>query len=242
MIVGFDPSITHYGWVLLDETKILQPNFPHKGSGTVSEGVLLVDSGTFKTDPSTGLLVQRLILQRERVKKLLIDNSIRFVTMEAPLWHAMSTELLFALNQFIHEVFLNLNIFVLYVQPYGLKKAACPNMNPRDVTKNHVTDAAKSELGLHGRRFSEHLADAYFVGKIGCVFYNWYFTKKIHDNDLSPYLRDLFMGKHVYTKGKKKGITEYTGIIYKENEQFFDYSKQQIKTESIIQGVLNATT
>ena len=59
MIAGFDPSLTHYGWVLLDESKFS----PQTGESEI------ISYGTFKTDPSTGLLVQRLIYQRERVKK-----------------------------------------------------------------------------------------------------------------------------------------------------------------------------
>jgi hypothetical protein len=40
-------------------------------------------------------------------------------------------------------------------------------------------------------------------------------------------------------KGAKKGITEYNGIIYKENDQFFDYKKQTRKTTDIISEVKN---
>ena len=157
--------------------------------------------------------------------------------MEAPIWDANSSELLFALNQFVHEIFLNLNVFVLYFQPFVLKRFACPSIMPKDVTKNYVTDAAKTQLNLHGKRFSEHLADAYFVGKLGGIFYNWHFTKKMKDEDLSPYIRELFDGKHTYTRGQKKGFTDYKGIIYRENELFFNYCKQKKKTESIIQEI-----
>ena len=205
MIAGFDPSITHFGWVLLDETK--------EGKDS------LLSYGTFKTDPSDGLMVQRMILQRERVKKFLIENKIKFVAMEAPYWGDFNTELLYALNQFIHEIFLNLDLFVFYIQPSSLKKVACPDLNHREITKHHIVHQAKTELDKHGeKKFSEHIADAYFAGKIGRIFYNWHIDKRFTDEDLPEYLREIFSGKHIFVKGAKNGLTEYTVIIYKEIE------------------------
>jgi hypothetical protein len=224
-IAAFDPSLTHFAWVLLDETK--------EGKNA------LLKYGTFMTSTSDGLMVHRMILQRERVRKFLIDNNIKFVAMEAPVWGQYATEILFALNQYVHEVFLNLGIFVLYVQNQSLKKFACPKFKAKEITKHHMVHQAKTELDMHGHQFSEHLSDAYFVGKMGSIFYNWYIEKKITDEDLSEHLIDLYAGKHTFTKGSKKGVTEYTGIIYKENEYFFDYNKQLRKTQTIINEVTN---
>jgi hypothetical protein len=225
MIASFDPSLTHFGWVLFDETK--------EGKDS------LLSFGTFKTDTSDGLLVQRLILQRERIRTLILKNNIEFITMEAPYWQDFSTEILFSLNQYLHEVFLNHNIFVLYIQPTSMKKFACPNLKAHEITKHHVVHQAKTELEKHGKRFSEHVSDAYFIGKIGNLFYKWYISKTIDEKALPEYLKELFAGKHTYVKGTKKGLTDYNGIIYKENEQFFDYRKHNRKTQTIINEVSN---
>jgi len=224
-IAGFDPSLTHFGWVILDEHK----------SGKES----LIKKGTFKTKPNDGLLVQRLIMQRERIRKLLENHKIKFVSMEAPYFMDFNTELLFALNQQIHEVFLNLGIYVIYIQPQTLKKIAIPTMNPQDVTKHHMVHQAKNELDKHGKVLSEHEADAYFAGKVGTKFYQWHFLKKLSDKDLSNDERDLFCGKHTFTRGIKKGITEYKGLIYRDNEQIFDYSIQKRKTKNIKKEIDN---
>lgn len=226
-IAGFDPSMTHFGWVLLDEIK--------EGKDA------LLDFGVFKTEPSDGLIVQRLITQRERVQRFLEVNQIKFVAMEAPIWQDYSTELLWALNQFLHEVFLNLEIFVIYIQPMSLKKFACPTLNPLEVSKHHVVHQAKTELDKHGKHFAEHVADAYFLGKIGGYFYRWNFLKTLKDKDLPEYLQSFFCGTHTFTRGVKKGTTEYNGIIYKENDQFFDYTKQKRKTITIHKEVYNGT-
>jgi len=224
-VLGFDPSLTHFGWVLLDE----------HGKGKDR----LLDFGTFATTRSDGLLVQRLILQRERARQLIKSTGVNFVSMEAPYWQDFSTELLFALNQFLHSVFLDLEVFVLYLQPMSLKKAAVPDMNPHDATKHHITHAAKTELDKHGRRFSEHVSDAYFAGKVGCKFYKWFILRELNDSDLTKDEWNLFCGKHTFKRGVKKGITEYKGIIYKENDQFFDYRKNYKRSKQIIKDVQN---
>jgi Holliday junction resolvasome RuvABC endonuclease subunit len=225
MIASFDPSLTHLGWVIFDESKM--------------DKVVVLEAGVFKTEPKDGLLIQRLISQRERVRLLLSSRSIKFVAVEAPLFKDWSTELLFALHQYMHEVFLDLQIFVLYLSNSSVKKYAYPNMGPDEVTKNHMTHMAKKELGRMGKRFSEHAADAYFVGKIGLKFHQWFFQHKFMDKDLSEYEQHLFCGKHTFVKGLKKGMTEYTGLIYRENEQFFDYIKHGRNTKIITEEIHN---
>lgn len=224
-IAGFDPSITNLGWVVFDENK------------TGKKAVL--EAGVFKTKPSDGLLVQRLIMQRERVRLLIASRNIKFISMEAPYWQDFSTELLFALNQHIHEAFLDRKIFVIYIQPSTLKKFVFPDLNPVDITKHHMTHKAKKELDRMGKRFSEHVADAYFIGKIGLRFYQWYFMQKFSDNELTEQEQKLFCGKHIFKRGIKKGLTEYTGIIYRENDQFFDYKKQERNSEIIAREIEN---
>jgi hypothetical protein len=141
----------------------------------------------------------------------------------------------------MHEVFLNVGVFVLYIQPLSLKKQALPDMNPQEATKHHMTHQAKKELGLMGRRFSEHVSDAYFAAKVGCRFYRWFKLGQLKDADLSDTEQHLFCGKHTFTRGIKKGITEYTGIIYRENDQFFDYTKHSRKTSTIVEELQNAS-
>jgi len=221
MIAAFDPSITHLGWVLFD---------PDSGHA--------VHGGVFKTSPADGLLVQRIIAQREKVRFFLNHYKIDFISMEAPYWGDFSTEILFALNQHLHEIFLDLKLFVLYLQPLVIKKMALPNMSCDEITKHHMTHQAKKELDKEGKRFSEHVADAYFVGKIGLRFYNWYIKGKLRDEDLTPEEYKLFCEKHTFVRGLKKGMTEYKGIIYRKNDQYFDYRKNERDSHKIAEEVI----
>ena len=217
-ILSIDPSLTHCGWVLFDENK------------TGKEAVL--ETGVHQTKPIEGLFIQRLITQRERFRLMIQEHKIKFVAMEAPHWDNFSTEILYAVHQHLNEAFLDEGIFLLYLQPSTVKKYAYPDMDPDRITKHYMIDAAKKELGLQ-KKPSEHVADAYFIGKIGLKFHQWYIQHKIKDEELSDRERDLFCGKHTYVKGVKKGVTEYTGIIYRENECFYDYAKQS-RTSKII--------
>jgi len=225
MMVGIDPSLTHSGWVVFDENKT--------GKEAVTE------IGVFRTDPEDGILIQRILMQKERIRLLLSTRNIRFVAMEAPLMKDWSTELLFALHQNFHEVFLDFGVYLIYLQPSTVKKYAYPKTDPDEVTKGMMTHAAKKELDRMNRRFSEHAADAYFVGKIGLKYHQWFFQHKFTDDQLSEHEHRLFCGKHTYTRGVKKGLTDYIGIIYRENEQFYDYSKFTRKSQVIAEEVIN---
>jgi len=199
----------------------------------------VLEAGVFRTDTSDGTLVQRLIMQRERVRLLLQAKNIRFVTMEAPILQEWSTEILYALHYFLHEVFLELGVFLVLIHSSSWKSICFPGMDSKEVSKAHSSHLAKTELGRQGKRFSEHVADAYHLGKIGHRFYQWYVMHLFKDADLTEAEQSLFCGKHVFIKGVKKGMTEYTGIIYRENEMFFDYSRYQTRNrETIVNELL----
>lgn len=223
MIAAFDPSVTHLGWVTFDENLT--------GKDAVQE------AGVFATDTSTGMIVQRLILQRERVRRYLETRNIRFVVMEAPIMQEFSTELLYALHYYLHEVFLDLKVFLLLIHSSTWKSVMFPGIDTKMVTKHHSSHLAKEELDRQGKRFSEHVADAYHLGKIGHTFYRWHVMRALKDEDLSEKIRELFCGKHTYTRGVKKGLTEYTGLIYRENELFFDYAKQPRDVKTIVKEI-----
>lgn len=207
-ILGLDPSLQKAGYVVLDTGA--------PDSGTVERGLL-------KTSPRDGITVQRLIIQSENVASLMSRYDIKFVGMEAPFFGAGSTELLFALNQFLHRVFLDAGAFVVCFPPQQLKKLVFPDVSVANVHKPHMIDGAKKALGLQGKRLAEDVADAYWAGVFGKRFYRWHIEKSLSTEGLGEYERHTFCGKHEYTRGPKKGYTDLTGIVYRENELFFDF-------------------
>jgi Holliday junction resolvasome RuvABC endonuclease subunit len=209
-ILGLDPSLKKAGYVVFDTSK---------------PDSIVEDKGLLKTSTLDGILVQRLIKQADQIGGMLDKYNISFVGMEAPFFNANSTEMLFALNQYIHKVFLEHGTFVVCFPPHMLKKLTYPDLSVDTVGKPHMIHKAKDMLNLHGHRLAEDVADAYWAGFFGKRFYKWHFEKSLKDEDLGEYERQTYSGTHTYSKGKKKGVTEYSGIVYRENELFFDFKE-----------------
>lgn len=216
-ILGLDPSLRKTGFSILNS---------EKPDNVVEE------KGLLKTTPRDGITVQRLIKQAEQIGNKIKDYNIKYVGMEAPFFSANSTEMLYALNQYIHKIFLDNENFVVCFPPQQLKKLVFPDKSVSIVGKPHMIHRAKSMLNLHGKRLAEDVADAYWAAYFGKKFYKFYFEKSINEKDLSKYERKVFCGKHVYKRGQKKGLVDYTGIIYRENELFFDFKKIKGRLEN----------
>lgn len=220
-ILGLDPSLKKAGYVVLDVDK------PDN---------VVEEKGLLKTSVDDGILVQRLVKQSAQIEGKLKEYNISFVGMEAPFFGANSTEILFALNQFIHKLYLDLGIYIVCFPPQMLKKLVFPEGNVSEIGKPHMIDRAKTILGLHGKVLAEDVADAYWAGIFGKHFYNWHIRKLLKDEDLGNYELHSFKGSHTYVKGAQKGVTDYSGIIYRENELFFDFKAIKRRAENATQG------
>ena len=208
LILGLDASVKKSGFVIFDTDK---------------PDTIVEEKGLLKTSPGDGILVQRLIKQAGQIEDKIKKYKIKYVGMEAPFFGSNSTEVLFALNQYIHKVFFENNSYVICFPPQMLKKLVFPDVSVETIGKPHMIDRAKTMLSLHGHRLAEDVADAYWAGYFGKRYYKHIFEKSLKETDLGDYELGVYVGKHVYQKGPKKGITDYTGILYRENELFFDY-------------------
>jgi len=209
-ILGLDPSLAKAGFVVLD---------------TEASENATVDRGLLKTSTADGILVERLIKQRGQIRSKIEEYKIRFVGMEAPFYGSYNTEMLFALNQFLHEAFLDLGLFVVAFPPQQLKKLVFQDKACTEIHKPEMIDKAKTALNLQGKTLAEDVADAYWAGVFGKKFYKRYVEQETTDESLSEYEKTVFAGQHTFTRGMKKGVTEYSGIIYRENDLFYNFGK-----------------
>lgn len=216
LILGLDPSIKKAGYCLLDSDS------PYD---------TLVDRGRLKTSGADGILVQKLILQSDRIKRLIVDNKVAMVSMEAPYFGGNESEHLFALNQFLHRVFLETGSYVITFPPQQMKVLAVPHKKAGDIAKPQMISEAKSRFHLQGKVLPDDEADALHAGHLGKLFFNWHFAGKLQDKDLHPRVLDAFSGKKTFTKGLRKGTTDYYGLIYRENELFFDFKAIEARKE-----------
>lgn len=215
-ILGLDPSVQKAGYVVLD---------------TAKADDVVEEKGLLKTSRADGILVQRLIKQAQQIAEKIEHYDISFIAMEAPFFGSNSTEMLYALNQFIHRVFLEHDNYVVCFPPQMLKKLVFPETSVAKVRKPHMIDRAKTALHLHGKRLAEDVADAYWAGYFGKRYYRWFFEKVLSEDELGDYERHTFCGQHTFTRGARKGVTEYTGIIYRENDLFYDFKAIKRRTK-----------
>lgn len=215
-ILGLDASIKKTGYAVLN---------------TNGDDIKIIDKGLLKTSTKDGITPLRLMKQQKQVRDKILEHNIKYVGMEAPYFAGNETEKLFALNQFLHQVFYELNIFVVAFPPSTLKKLAIPDMKATEIEKPHMIDAAKCTFGLFDQKIPDDVADAIWAGWFGRRFYYYFIQKTLKESELEDYEKITFCGKHEFKRGMKKGSIEYTGIKYRENEMFFDYKsiKERIK-------------
>ena len=210
IILGLDPSIKKAGYCLLDS------DAPYDS---------FIERGRLKTSGMDGILVQKLILQADRIKALIVDNKVDMVSMEAPYFGGNESEKLFALNQFLHRTFLETGSYVIVFPPQQMKVLTVLGRKADEIHKPQMVAEVKRRYHLQGKIVPDDEADAMQAGHLGKLFYNWHFAKKLADKDLPPRILDAYAGKHVYVRGAKKGTADYYGLIYRENELFFDFKR-----------------
>lgn len=66
-------------------------------------------------------------------------------------------------------------------------------------------------------------ADAYHAARLADRLLS-HVAGDIAEEDLTPSEWDIFAKSHTYTRGRKQGTTEYTGMKYKENERFYRFA------------------
>lgn len=238
IILGLDVSERKTGFCVLD---------------TDAPFCEFVDKGRLYTTRSDGFVTLRLIKQQRQIKELMEKYSVEFVSMEAPYFEGRESEMLFAMNQFLHQVFYEKRTYVVAFAPQQLKSLSIPNRDPKtEIGKAQMVLVAQEKFNLEGEVLTDDEADAMLVGYLGKIFYQWKFEKKISNEELEgignvlypeagnkksviinqeyseslgPKIFKAFAGKHTYSRGVKAGTTEFKGIVYRENELFWDYKK-----------------
>jgi Holliday junction resolvasome RuvABC endonuclease subunit len=205
-VLGIDPSLTNLGYVVLEDGKVLE-------------------KGRFQTGTEDGLNLQRYAIQAARLSDLITKYEINHLATEAPFFQSFNTEVLFALQSILHLTYWHLGLRVVIIAPFTVKSFACPDMSPTKVMKRDMVNAARKQLGMRDtQRFANDEADALFIGLIGYRWWSFY-EGYLKESDLNSQEKELFLKQHTYSRGKKKGIVEKKGLMFRENELFFLYDK-----------------
>ena len=92
--------------------------------------------------------------------------------------------------------------------------------------KNHFPVVDLAEFSKEQRKrmkMNGDEADAFHCSKAACRFWS-YLDGGLKEAKLTPSEWDVFAEQHTFTRGTKKGKTEYTGIKFKEDKRFFRFT------------------
>jgi hypothetical protein len=207
--LGFDPSMTGYGWCIHDSDAVGRDR--------------IIDKGRWATSPRT-VFVKRYMEFRDHITKLLEDNPwIEAVGVESPVYGEQWSPGLYALFVYTNEVVYTHRKDVVYFDPGTVKMLAKldPKVRKGKMFKTDMVNAAKVDTGITGR-FNHNEADAYHVARFAARFFER-FNGTIEDKDLTPSEYKAFSKIHTFTKGKRAGETVRVGAIFKENSRFFRF-------------------
>ena len=209
--LGFDPSLTNFGWAVHD------PDV---------KGVIRCPSrGRFQTS-SKQLFIRRYVEMRSRVVTLVQDLGILRVGVEYPVFNDLWSEGMYGLFLYTCEALHSVGADVVFFSPGQIKVHArhfLDRPNGWKMMKPDMVEAARTDTGGKGR-WNHNEADAYWVAWSAARFW-MLLDGVIGEKDLTPMETKQFMVIHTYKRGKRAGKTEHRGILYREDERFFRWSK-----------------
>lgn len=213
--LGFDPSITGFGWCIHDS----------EATGPAR----IIEKGLIST-PARMVFVLRYMTFRDRLMELFAKHpEIEVVGVESPVYGEQWSPGAYALFVYVNEVVYTHRKDVVYFDPGTVKMLAKldPRVRKGKMFKADMVAAAKADTGLKGR-FNHNEADAYHVAKFAARFF-LRLDEKITNEDLTPSEYRAFAKVHTLKQGKRAGETVYPGAIFKENSRFFRFSRLEPK-------------
>ena len=209
--LGFDPSITGFGWCIHD-------------SDALSEARVVV-KGVWKSSAKT-LFVQRYMDLRALVAQKLDEYpQIEAVGIESPVFGEQWSPGAYALFVYVNEVVYTHRKDVVYFDPGTVKMLAKidPKVRKGKMFKQDMVAAARADTDIKGR-FNHNEADAYHVARFAARFF-MRLTNKLVDADLTPSEYRSFAKVSTLIRGERAGQVVRTGAIFKENSRFFRFSQ-----------------
>jgi hypothetical protein len=213
-VLGFDPSLTNFGWAGFDS-----------GEPELSP-TRCFDRGRFQTSSKT-LFIDRYVDLRDRTIDLVRTTGITLIGIEYPVFNDLWSEGMYGLFLYTCEALRILGVDVVFFSPMQIKAHARLFLDrPKGwkMMKGDMVEAAKVHTGGAGR-WNHNEADAYWVACIACRFWQ-FLAGEITEADLTPVEKKQFTLIHTYVRGKKAGQTIKRGILYREDERFFRWSQE----------------
>lgn len=212
-VLGLDPSLRNYGWALHETTA--------KGkSRCVERGRIRTEKRHFKYE------ITRYIHIREELRSLILRLKPDRMGIEHPVYGETYSEGMYGLYLFSLDCIFSCKQDLMILLPPQVKSFArelIKRPDGWDMKKPDMVEAAKADTGGKGQ-WDHNEADAYHVARAAGRFWELY-DGTLNKEDLSEYERDTFTLIKTYKRGRKAGRTEMKGMLYREDEKFFLFSK-----------------
>jgi len=199
-VLGLDPSMTNYGWCLIDD----------------QASPIVVNRGKFQTD-SKMLFIDRYVYLRESIYDLCINTEdLTAVGIESPPFGELWSEGLYGLFLFAMEALHKAKKNVYFWDPLTVKSRAKEILGREKgkMFKVDMIDAAKKASDVKGG-WNSDTADAFNVAYLTYRFI-LYFNGTTPEEELTPKEKWIFLGVK-----KVKGKLKKRGMAYRENDRFF---------------------
>tara|TARA_B100001094_G_C18181904_1_gene801407 strand:- start:2318 stop:3013 length:696 start_codon:yes stop_codon:yes gene_type:complete len=213
LVLGLDPSLTNYGWAI------------HNTDAPVGTPERCVARGRFRTS-SKMEFIERYKAQRESLRAVLREYRPDRVGVEFPVFGSMFSEGMYGLFLYSCEALRDECMDVVFWSPLQAKAHARDTLvRPKGwkMDKVDMCEAAKKDVG-GGRAWNHNEADAYLVGVLAARFWDFY-DGNLKEGGLTPTESRYFTRVHTFVRGKKAGKTIKKGVIYRESDRFFIWSR-----------------
>ena len=215
-VLGFDPSLTNFGWALHDSDAVGPSRCLGRGRFQTSAKTLFIDRYTDMRDHL-----------REHIEEMGVQYGVTRIGLEYPVFGDLWSEGMYGLFLYTCEALRLAKVDVVFFSPLQIKAHAREALNrPKGwkMMKPDMVEAAKKDSGGKGR-WNHNEADGYWAAAAGARF--WMFHDGVIGvDDLTPVERKHFTAFHTFTKGKKAGDTVFTGILHREDERFHRWSQE----------------
>ena len=213
-VLGFDPSLTSFGWAVHDTAATGVDRCPARGR--------------LKTLAKT-LFIDRYVEMRENVLSLLERFPGLQLGCESSIFGEMYSEGMYGLYLYTCEAMRLSKRDVVFLTPPQVKVHAreflCrPKIDGKFwvMRKPDMVEAAQTDTGGSGR-WGHDEADAYWVARTAARF--WQHQEGVLALDeMTPLELKQFTEIRTYKRGKLAGKTVEKGILYREDERFFRWS------------------
>lgn len=209
-VMGWDPSLTNFGWVL------------HQDDAEGEDRVLA--RGRIQTS-SKEMEIVRYMTIRSTLQQLLRAHQPDRISIEYPVFNNLYSEGMYGLFLFTWEAIWTEKKDVVFFSPGQLKAHARHLLGrPKGwkMMKGDMVAAAQADTG--GGSWNHNEADAYWAARTGARFWRL-FDGDITVEDLTAIEKHQFLKIHTFQRGRKAGKTERKGLLFRENKRFFRHSE-----------------